>query len=76
MTGKTLITGAMLALLFLAAAPAQAEVNFNVEAFRPSPHINDMWTIRTNDAADHLKWRVGMMVNYGSNLVSGKIWMV
>ncbi len=57
----------VLALTVMIAAPARAEVNFNVEAFRPSPHINDMWTIRTNDAADHLKWRVGLMLNYGSN---------
>lgn len=67
MTIRTTLAGLLLATLFLAAAPAQAEVNFNVQAFRPSPHINDMWTIRTNDAADHLKWRAGMMLNFSSN---------
>lgn len=64
---KTLVGFGVLALTLVLAAPVQAEANFNVEAFRPSPHINDMWTIRTNDAADHLKWRVGLMLNYGSN---------
>jgi len=67
MTIRTTLAGLLLATLFLAAAPAQADVNFNVQAFRPSPHINDMWTIRTNDAADHLKWRAGMMLNFSSN---------
>ncbi|MBM4373067.1 MAG: hypothetical protein FJ098_15540, partial [Deltaproteobacteria bacterium] len=54
-------------LSLAAAAPARGEVNFNVQAFRPSAHLNDLWTVRTNDAADHLTWRAGLMLNWGSN---------
>jgi len=67
MTRQNAVAGVVFTLLLVSTPNAQAEVNFNVQAFRPSPHIGDMWTIRTNDAADHLKWRAGLMLNYGSN---------
>jgi len=55
-------------LVLSTAAPVTASnPEVNVQVFRPSSHLDDLYTTMTSNIADHLRWSAALMLSFGKN---------